>query len=395
MYALPQSPQLFKQLLMVSGLDRYFQIVRCFRDENPRADRQWEFTQLDVEMSFPTEEDVIEVVEAMFVRLMRDVLGEEVNVPFPRLPYREAMARYGSDKPDTRYGMELADVSSVFRESSFQAFSSVVASGGVVKGFAAPGAASWSRRELDGLVQEARSRGAAGLVWLAFEGLQVRSPVEKHLSFAEVESVRKATGAEVGDLVLLVAGQPGRTHVVLDGLRRVIASRLELVPDGVWNFLWITEMPLFEWGEEEGKWVSMHHPFTSPSSEDLEPETATARAYDLTLNGWELGGGSIRIHRPDVQERVFAVLGLSHQDVVEKFGFLLEAFRYGVPPHGGIAFGIDRIAMLLAGKDTIRDVIAFPKTQSGIEPMTGAPAPPSEEQLEVLGIRFVEADRPV
>jgi aspartyl-tRNA synthetase len=265
----------------------------------------------------------------------------------------------------------------------------------VVKGFAAPGAASWSRRELDGLVQEARSRGAAGLVWLAFEGLQVRSPVEKHLSFAEVESVRQTTGAEVGDLVLLVAGQPGRTHVALDGLRRLMASRLDLVPDGVWNFLWITEMPLFEWGEEEGKWVSMHHPFTSPSSDDLQPETATARAYDLTLNGWELGGGSIRIHRPDVQERVFGVLGLSHQEVVEKFGFLLEAFRYGVPPHGGIAFGLDRIAMLLAGKDTIRDVIAFPKTQSGIEPMTGAPAPPSLEQLEALGIRFVEADRPV
>jgi aspartyl-tRNA synthetase len=390
MYALPQSPQLFKQLLMVAGVDRYYQIVRCFRDENPRADRQWEFTQLDVEMSFPTEEDVYELIEAMFVRVMAETIGVEIPAPFPRLTHREAIERYGSDKPDTRYGMELADLSDVFAGAEFRAFASVLDAGGVVKGFAAPDAAGWSRKELDGLVQEAKSRGAAGLVWLAFEGIQVRSPVEKHLTFAQVEAVRRATGAKEGDLVLIVADQPARTAVALDGLRRLMAGRLDLVPEGRWNFLWVTDMPLFEWGEEESKWVSMHHPFTAPASEDLDPRTAPARAYDLTLNGFELGGGSIRIHRPEVQRQVFDVLGLTEQEAAYKFGFLLEAFRYGVPPHGGIAFGLDRIVMLLGGRETIRDVIAFPKTQSGSEPVTGAPSPPSDEQLRALGIRFVE-----
>jgi aspartyl-tRNA synthetase len=394
-YALPQSPQQFKQLLMVAGLDRYYQIVRCFRDEDPRADRQYEFTQLDIEMSFPTEEDVFGVIESMFVRVMREAVGADIATPFPRLTYDEANDRYGSDKPDTRFGMELADVSKVFAGSGFRAFASVVADGGQVKGFTAPGAAFLTRRELDGLVDEAKSRGAAGLVWITFSGNEVRSPVERHLSPDEVDAVRDATGAGDGDLVLLVADQPSRVAVALDGLRRLMADRLGVVEEAetssgskAWNFLWVTELPLFEWGQEEGKWVSQHHPFTAPASADIDPQTAKARAYDVVLNGYELGTGSIRIHQPEMQRKMFEVLGLSPAETEEKFGHMLEAFRYGVPPHGGMALGIDRIVMLLAGRDTIRDVIAFPKTQSGIELMTGAPSEPSQEQLEQLGIRF-------
>jgi aspartyl-tRNA synthetase len=387
-YALPQSPQQFKQLLMVAGLDRYYQIVRCFRDEDPRADRQYEFTQLDVEVSFSTEEDIYRLIEEMFARLLGEALGVEIATPFPRLTHEDAMARFGSDKPDTRFGMELADLSKVFSASGFRAFASVVGQGGVVRGFAAPGAAGWSRRELDALVDEAKARGAAGLVWIALVGDETRSPVEKHLSAEEVAAVREATGAGPGDLCLLVADQPARTSVALDGLRRLLADRLNLVPQGLWDFRWVTDLPLFEWGEEEGKWVSSHHPFTAPAGDDLDPETARARAYDVVLNGFELGTGSIRIHRPDVQRAVFAGLGLSPEETQEKFGHLLEAFRYGVPPHGGIALGVDRIVMLLAGRDTIRDVIAFPKTQSGTELLTGAPSEPSQEQLDLLGIRF-------
>jgi aspartyl-tRNA synthetase len=391
-YALPQSPQLFKQLLMVAGLDRYFQLVRCFRDEDLRADRHWEFTQLDVEMSFPSEEDVYELIEGMFARVFAESIEVELPTPFPRLTYDEAMRRYGSDKPDTRYGMELADLTKTFAGSGFQAFAKVGADGGVVKGFAAPGAASWSRKDLDGLVPEAKARGATGLVWVAVTAEGIRSPVEKYLSEEEVSAVRDATGAAVGDLILLVADRPSRVSVALDGLRRMMADRLDLVPGGTWNFAWITEMPLFEWGEEDERWVSMHHPFTSPAGDDVnnvDPATAKARAYDVVLNGFELGGGSIRIHRPDVQRKVFEQLGLSDDEAREKFGFLLEAFRYGVPPHGGIALGLDRVVMLLGGRDNIRDVIAFPKTASGSELMTGAPTEPSEEQLRVLGMRFL------
>ncbi|HZA27841.1 MAG TPA: aspartate--tRNA ligase [Actinomycetota bacterium] len=387
-YALPQSPQLFKQILMVAGLDRYYQIVRCFRDEDLRADRQPEFTQLDVEMSFVAEEDVLSLVEQMLVDVWAEVLGRDVKAPFARLPYAEAMARYGSDKPDTRYGMELADLSAGFRETGFRAFSAVLDKGGVIKAFAAPGAASWSRQDLDDLVVEAKGRGASGLVWMAFAGSEVRSPVLKHLSEHEVAAVREGTAAADGDLALLVADEEGRANTVLDGLRRLMAERLEMIPPDRWDFLWITEPPLFEWSDEEGKWVSVHHPFTSPATDDLAPETARARAYDVVVNGWELGGGSIRIHRPEVQRKVFEALGIAPDEAEEKFGFLLRAFRYGVPPHGGIAIGLDRVAMVLADTENIREVIPFPKTQTGADLLTGAPAEVDEAQLRELGIRL-------
>jgi aspartyl-tRNA synthetase len=393
-YALPQSPQLFKQILMVAGLDRYYQIVRCFRDEDLRADRQPEFTQLDMEMSFVSEEDVQSLIENMLARVWRETIGAEIRTPFPRLPYREAMRRFGSDKPDLRYGMELADVSEAFRSTSFRAFGGALEAGGVVKALAAPGAAGWSRKDLDGLVVEARSRGAGGLVWIAWAGRQARSPVEKHLSPDEVSSVVEATGAEDGDLLLLVADAEPRANTVLDGLRRLLADRLGLVPEGEWAFTWITEPPLFEWSDEDQRWVSVHHPFTSPAGDDLTPETARARAYDVVLNGWELGGGSIRIHRPDVQRRVFDALGFSREEAEARFGFLLEAFRYGVPPHGGIAFGLDRLSMLLAGEQNIREVIAFPKTQAGADLLTGAPSPVDEAQLRDLGLSLRRPPRP-
>jgi aspartyl-tRNA synthetase len=385
-YALPQSPQLFKQILMVAGVERYYQIVRCFRDEDLRADRQPEFTQLDVEMSFVQEEDVQTLIEAMLAEVWREVLDVEVKTPFPRLRYSEAVDRYGTDKPDTRFGMELADLSEAFAGTGFRTFASVLEKGGSIRGFAAPGGASLSRAELDGLVTEAQSRGASGLVWIAFAGNEVRSPVQKHLSPDEVDAVRRVTGADDGDLALLVADVPARTNSVLDGLRRLLAERLELVPDGAWEFLWITEPPLFE-RNEEGAWVPVIHPFTSPADDDLDPETASSRGYDVVLNGWELGGGSIRIHDPAVQRKVFQILGYSEDEARERFGFLLEAFRYGVPPHGGIAFGVDRLTALLAGRENIREVIAFPKTQSGADLLTGAPAAVDEAQLRELGIR--------
>ena len=392
-YALPQSPQQFKQLLMVAGLDRYYQIARCFRDEDLRADRHWEFTQLDAEMSFATEEDVFEVFEGMFSKLWRDVLDVEVTTPFPRLSFDESMGRYGSDKPDTRYGMDLADLTDAFRGSGFQAFARAIEAGGIVKGLAAPGAADWSRKQLDELVQETKSRGAAGLVWIAVRADGLQSPVAKFLSESETAAITERTGAQVGDLVLLVADGEKRTNVALDGLRRHMADRLGLIPEGRWNFLWITEFPIFEWNEDEGKWDAQHHPFTAPVSADLDPASARARAYDAVLNGLELGSGSIRIHDPEIQRKVFDTLGIAAVDAEEKFGHMLEAFRLGVPPHGGFALGLDRIVMLLTGRDNIRDVIAFPKTSSGQELLTGAPSAPSEEQLRLLGMRWVQ-ERP-
>ena len=314
----------------------------------------------------------------------------DIETPFPRLTYDESMARFGTDKPDTRYGIELADLTETFRGSAFRAFARVVEEGGLVQAFSAPGAAGWSRSELDKLVEEAKARGAQGLVWLAFDRSDIRSPVGKLLSADELGAVAAKTRAADGDLVLIVADRPSRVHVALDGLRRLMADRLGLVPNDLWNFVWVTDMPLFEWSEEDQRWVAQHHPFTAPASEDLDPATAKARSYDITLNGYELASGSIRIHRPEVQRRMFELLGLSEDEIQEKFGHMIEAFRYGVPPHGGIAPGLDRIVMMLAGTDNIRDVIAFPKTSAGIEPLTGAPSVPSKEQLDALGIRLVE-----
>ncbi len=384
-YALPQSPQQLKQLLMVAGQDRYYQIVRCFR-----ADRGLEFTQLDVEMSFVEEEDVFALIEPVMARIVAETQGVAVPIPFPRMRFDDMLARFGSDKPDLRYGMELADLAPAFKGTSFNAFASVLEDGGAIKGLSAPGGGELSRRELDQLVLDVKGRGAAGLVWLVVqEGASIRSPVEKHLSPDEVAGVLEATGANAGDLVLIVADRVERTNVALDGLRRQMASRLGLMRENGWAFCWMVEPPLFEWGDEEDKWVSVHHPFTAPIGEDLDPRTARGRGYDLVLNGFELGGGSIRIHRPDVQRKVFEVLGLTPEQTEEQFGHLLRAFRYGVPPHGGVAFGIDRIVMLMAGKEAIRDVTAFPKAQSGNDPLTGAPAPADEAQLKELGLRVL------
>ncbi|MFN8232744.1 MAG: aspartate--tRNA ligase [Actinomycetota bacterium] len=386
-YALPQSPQQLKQLLMVAGQDRYYQIVRCLRDEAPRADRGFEFTQLDVEMSFCDEEDVVAVIEPLYARILGETHGVDVPVPFRRMTYDAMVERYGSDKADLRYGMELATLTDLFEGSGFQAFAGVAAGGGAIKGLAAPGGGALSRKELDKVVEEAKGRGAAGLVWLVVEdGAEVRSPVAKFLSDREVATTLERTGASAGDLVAIVADKPDRVHVALDGLRRDLAVRLDLIPRDRWEFCWYFEAPLFDWSDEEDRWVSNHHPFTMPLTDDLDPATARARAYDLTLNGFEIGGGSIRIHRPELQARVFEVLGLSDADVEDQFGHLIRAFRYGAPPHGGIAMGIDRLAMLLAGKEAIRDVTAFPKAQSGADPLTGAPAAVDENQLRELGI---------
>ena len=389
-YALPQSPQQMKQLLMVAGQDRYYQIVRCFRDEASRADRGFEFTQLDLEMSFVDEEDVYALMEPLFAQLVREVHGVDVSTPFPRMTYREVVDRYGSDKPDLRYGMELADLGPVFAGTGFKAFASVLSSGGRIQGLAAPGGGQLSRKELDDLVTETKGRGAAGLVWMVVEDGGVRSPVEKFLTPEEIAGVLEATGAGAGDLVLIVADRPDRVAVALDGLRRTMASRLALVRDGEWRYLWVTEPPLFDWSDDEERWVAQHHPFTSPLTDDLTPETAKARAYDIVLNGFELGSGSIRIHRPDLQRQVFEALGLTSEEIDEKFGHLITAFRYGVPPHGGIAPGIDRLVMVLTGRDAIRDVIAFPKAQSGMDPLTGAPATVDDAQLRELGLRLVD-----
>jgi aspartyl-tRNA synthetase len=389
-YALPQSPQQLKQLLMVAGQDRYYQIVRCLRDEAPRADRSFEFTQLDVEMSFAEQEDVFAVIEPLYARYVREIHGVEVETPFPRIPYDEMLARFGTDKPDLRYGMELADLAPVFEETGFNAFASVLtAEDGAIKGLAAPGGAELSRKELDQLVQDAKGRGAAGLVWIVVEDEGVRSPVEKHLAAEEIDGVRRATGANAGDLICIVADRIDRVNVALDGLRRHLAARLSLIPEGEWRYAWYTDPPLFDWSDEEGKWVSNHHPFTSPASDDLDPKTGKAKGYDLVLNGFEVGGGSIRIHRPEIQQKVFEVLGLSDAEIEEKFGHLIRAFRFGAPPHGGIAMGIDRIVMLMAGQETLREVTAFPKAQSGADPLTGAPAHVDDDQLRELGVQVI------
>jgi aspartyl-tRNA synthetase len=393
-YALPQSPQLFKQLLMVAGYERYYQIARCFRDEDLRADRQPEFTQLDLEMAFVEEADVIDVVEGLLAAALA-AGGAVVEPPFPRIRYAEAIARYGTDRPDTRYGMEIHELGDALRETEFKVFRSVLESEGVVRGLNA-GARELSRTELDGLIEFAQGQGAGGLVWAYVEdgsdGASWRSPVAKFLQEGELAAIGAALDAQPGDLLLLVADEAGVASQSLGALRIELARRFGLAASGEWRPLWVTEFPLLEWNDDEGRWDSLHHPFTSPTDESLpllerNPGAAAARAYDIVLNGVEVGGGSIRISRPDVQRKVFEALGIGAHEAEDKFGFLIEALQHGAPPHGGIALGIDRLVALLAGRESIRDVIAFPKTASGSDPLTGAPAPLEQRQLRELGIR--------
>ena len=393
-YALPQSPQLFKQLLMVAGVDRYFQIVKCFRDEDLRADRQPEFTQIDVEMSFVTPETVMGIMEEMVAVLWREVAGVELERPFPRMPYAEALARYGTDAPDLRYGLELADVSGAVAASEFKVFASAVAKGGVVKAVNAKGAGErLSRKEIDDLAGFVAPFGAKGLAWIRIQpDGSWQSPIAKFLGDAARAGITETLAPEPGDILFFVADTREVADLALSKLRAHLARVLDLVPEGRWAFCWITDFPLLEWDPDEKRHVALHHPFTSPVPEDLalleeNPLRVRAQAYDLVLNGTEVGGGSIRIHDPQVQERVFAALGIGPEEAREKFGFLLEAFTFGAPPHGGIAFGFDRLLMFLCGTPSIRDVIAFPKTQRGTCLLTDAPSEVDPAQLRELHIR--------
>ena len=390
-YALPQSPQIFKQLLMVAGMERYFQIVRCFRDEDLRADRQPEFTQIDIEVSFMPQEPFMALMEEMVAELFEKTIGVQVERPFPRITYREAMERYGSDKPDLRFGMELVDLSEAVKDSSFKVFSGTVSRGGKVKAINAKGRAGWSRKDLSRWEEEAKKLGAKGLAWIANRDGELKGPVAKFLSDAEWEKIRELTDCEPGDLLLCVADEQPLVEEVLGELRLRLGRELDLIDSNQFRFAWITEFPLLEYDEEDGRYYAMHHPFTMPMEEDIplldtDPGKVRAQAYDLVLNGYEIGGGSRRIHRREVQEAMFRALGISKEEAWEKFGFLLEAFEYGAPPHGGIAFGFDRIVMLLAGCSNLRDCIAFPKTASGSCLLTEAPAPVDEKQLEELHI---------
>jgi aspartyl-tRNA synthetase len=391
-YALPQSPQLFKQILMVGGLERYFQIVRCFRDEDLRADRQPEFTQIDIETSFLDRDDFLPIIEGLVADIFRRARGVELARPFRRLTWDEAIRRYGSDKPDVRFGLELADCSDLFRDGAFQVFAQAVAKGGAVQALTVPGA-TFSRKDLDDLTEHAKGAGAKGLVWVRVGDGTLQSPAARHL-----EPVRDAllgrTGATPGDLVLMVADQMPLAATVLGRLRIGLAHRLGLVPPGAHELLWVVDFPLFEWNEDERRWDAMHHPFTSPSEADIasglqEPGAARAKAYDLVLDGQEIGGGSIRIHSRALQQRVFEILGIGEAEARAKFGFLLDALDYGAPPMGGIAFGLDRTVAILAGVDSIREVIAFPKTQKGTCPLTEAPTAVGDRQLADLGITVV------
>ena len=387
-YALPQSPQLFKQMLMVAGFERYYQVARCFRDEDLRADRQPDFTQVDIEMSFVGVDDVIEVNERLLAHLFERVGGPAVDLPIERLPYDEAMSRFGTDRPDLRFGLELVDLGPALDATEFRAFRGTLDGGGVVRGLNA-GRHDMPRSELDGLVSRAQELGAKGLVWAIPEGDGWRSPgVAKHLSEAEREGLNRLLGAEEGNLLLLVADQPRVANAVLGQLRVELAERFDLIPADAHRLVWVVDWPLLEQSPGEKRWDPLHHPFTAPAGEfdPGDPGSARALAYDLVWNGQEMGGGSIRIHRADVQEEVFAALGIDAEEAEARFGFLLEALRYGAPPHGGIAYGLDRIVQRLAGADSIRDVIAFPKTASGADALTGAPAPVGEMQLKELGI---------
>ena len=385
-FALPQSPQLFKQMLMVAGFERYFQIARCFRDEDLRADRQPDFTQLDIEMSFVGVEDVITLNERLMAHLLGE-MGVEVETPFPRIPYDEAIARFGTDRPDLRYGYELVDLTEVLRGTEFKAFGGVIESGGAVVGVNF-GQRELSRAQLDGLIEEAKELGAKGLVWAFCEDGAWRAPIAKFLTPDEQAGLNQALGASEGDLMLVAADEPAVAAGILGGLRNRLAERWDLIPEPGNSLVWIVDWPMFEQDAGADRWNALHHPFTAPERglDPGDPGSARAQAYDLVWNGVELGGGSIRISDPELQRQVFSIIGIDEEEATERFGFLLEALRYGAPPHGGIAYGVDRFAALLAGFDSIRDVIAFPKTASGHDPLTGAPAPVDDAQLREVGL---------
>ncbi len=394
-YALPQSPQTYKQLLMVAGMDRYFQITKCFRDEDLRADRQPEFTQIDVEMSFVDTEDVFEIVEELMKILFKEIKDYDIELPLKRLPYNEAMEKYGSDKPDLRFGMEIVNLNEAVKNSEFRVFKDSSESG-IVGGLLAKGCAGYSRSKLDGLTKFVKELGAGGLVWMKVKEGVLESPVAKFLSDEEKEKILSAMNAENDDLILIVSGSKNKSLNILGALRLEMAKRMELIkPDSKPSLIWVTDFPLLEWDEETNRYYAMHHPFTSPRVEDLEllesdPGKVRARAYDLVLNGNEIAGGSIRIHSSDVQHKMFNALGISKEEAEEKFGFLMNAFKFGAPPHGGIAFGFDRMAMLFADKSSIRDMIAFPKTTSALSLMDNSPSTVDEAQLKELHIKIAD-----
>ncbi|EHT3175849.1 aspartate--tRNA ligase [Staphylococcus pseudintermedius] len=393
-YALPQSPQLFKQLLMISGFDKYYQIVKCFRDEDLRADRQPEFTQIDIEMSFVEQEDVMQLGEAMVKNVLADVKGIEMTDAFPLMTYTEAMSRYGTDKPDTRFGMELLDVSELGQIMDFKVFKGAVESGGEVKALVVENAAAdYTRKDIDGLTEFVNIYGAKGLAWVKVVEDGLNGPIARFFEDAHVTKLQALTGAKAGDLVLFVADSKDVVAQSLGALRNKLGKERGLIDPEQYNFLWVTDWPLLEYDEEARRYVAAHHPFTSPKVEDIDlletaPEQAQAQAYDLVLNGFELGGGSIRIHDGELQQRMFKALGFSDEAAQEQFGFLLDAFKYGAPPHGGIALGLDRFVMILSGRTNLRDTIAFPKTASATDLMTDAPSPVSERQLDELSLRI-------
>lgn len=393
-YALPQSPQLFKQLLMISGFDKYYQIVKCFRDEDLRADRQPEFTQIDIEMSFVEQEDVMQLGEAMVKNVLADVKGIEMTDAFPRMTYTEAMSRYGTDKPDTRFGMELLDVSELGQIMDFKVFKGAVESGGQVKALVVENAAAdYTRKDIDGLTEFVNIYGAKGLAWVKVVEDGLNGPIARFFEDAHVTKLQALTGAKAGDLVLFVADSKDVVAQSLGALRNKLGKERGLIDPEQYNFLWVTDWPLLEYDEEARRYVAAHHPFTSPKVEGIDlletaPEQAQAQAYDLVLNGFELGGGSIRIHDGELQQRMFKALGFSDEAAQEQFGFLLDAFKYGAPPHGGIALGLDRFVMILSGRTNLRDTIAFPKTASATDLMTDAPSPVSERQLDELSLRI-------
>ena len=405
-YALPQSPQQLKQLLMVSGIEKYYQIARCFRDEDPRSDRQPEFTQLDLEMSFVEQEDILSLTEELYFNLVKEIVPhKKIASPFPRITYADAIAKYGTDRPDTRYDLELHDLTTLLSNSEFNIFKKIINNKGIIRGFTAPNAAHYKRKDIDGLIDFAKTYGSQGLMWIAIDETtsnnieedSIRSPIKNHVPFTEILQIASELNANPGDLILIVAGTEKITNLTLSALRAEMANRLDLIDTSVLAFTFVTDFPLFEWDDEIKKWKSLHHPFTSPSDDQLEklqisPESITSNAYDLVCNGLECAGGSIRISNREMQEKIFEILGYTNQEIQSQFQQLLTAFDYGAPPHGGIAGGIERLVMLLSDTDNIRDVIAFPKTQKFIDPLFESPSKVTQEQLTELHLETIEKD---